>query len=403
MNRLLNYFAICLLFFNYACNYSVNNSNNKKNFDPNRLNKIANVQRELIELGQIGSNQVVIYKDGQIIYDSIVNSNLKGDENITEKTIFPLWSMSKPITTVAAMILFEEGKFMLDDPIEKFLPEMSNLQCLDAQGKAYPCRKSVTVFDLLAQQSGWGYYSSVVNGKLTLTTDLIYEDLEGFSKAMATIPLEFEPGTRYLYGINTSILGRLIEVISGQTLYEFMKDNILDPMEMYDTKFYLTEDERQFLQPLCWTEGTPHGFYKHEYDEFSYDEDSKVQLGGAGMVSTTSDYGSFCQMLLDDGIYKGKRIISPSSINWMIQPVNPELNKGTFIGFSTGFSMFNLTNPVRDGALSPNGIFGWGGYHATLFWIDRENDLYGLVMDRGTYSARDMFRKVRIATYQALD
>ena len=403
MNRyLISYITFLTLLLN-SCSIDYNKKNIKK-YDPVRIERIATVQQELIEKNQIGSNQVVIYKDGHIIYDSIVNSNLKGDENITEKTIFPLWSMSKPITTVAAMILFEEGKFMLDDPIEKYLPEMSNLQCLDEQGKAYPCRKSVTIFDLLAQQSGWGYYSSVVNGKLTLTTDLIYEDLEGFSKAMATIPLEFEPGTRYLYGINTSILGRLIEVVSGQTLFEFMKERILDPLEMFDTKFYLTEEERGLLQPLCTGDGKdPSEFYKHEYDEFSYDENSKVQLGGAGMVSTTSDYSRFCQMLLDDGIYKGKRIISPSSIELMVYPINPELNKGTFIGFSTGFSLFNLTNPVRDGALSPEGIFGWGGYHATLFWIDRENDLYGLIMDRGTYSARDMFRKVRIATYQALD
>lgn len=374
----------------------------EKRYDILRIKRIAKVQQELIDEGQIGSNQVVIYKDGHMIYDSIVNSNLSGDENITDQTIFPLWSMSKPITTVAAMILFEDGKFMLDDPIEKFLPEMSNLQCLDEKGILYPCNNSVTVLDLLAHQTGWGYYSSLMNDKHILITDLIYEDLEDFSKAMAAIPLQFEPGTRYLYGINTSILGRLIEVISGQTLYEFMKESILDPLEMYDTKFYLTEDERKLLQPLCWTEGIPSGFYKHDYDEFSYNENSKVQLGGAGMVSTTSDYSHFCKMLLDNGIYKEKRIISPSSVKLMVNPINPELNDGTFIGFSTGFSLFNLTNPLRDGAISPDGIFGWGGYHATLFWIDQENDLYGLVMDRGTYSARDMFRKVRTATYQAL-
>ena len=131
----------------------------EKRYDDLRIKRIANVQQELIEKGQIGSNQVIIYKDGHIIYDSIVNSNLLGDKNITAQTIFPLWSMSKPITTVAAMILFEDGKFMLDDPIEKFLPEMANLQCLNEEGIVYPCNNSVTVFDLLAQQSV-GYYPS---------------------------------------------------------------------------------------------------------------------------------------------------------------------------------------------------------------------------------------------------
>ena len=401
MYRILFFLFITVI--NTSCNYTTTDKKSVKNYDQVRLNKIANVQQELINKGQIGSNQVVIYKDGQIIYDSIVNSNLDGDEDITSKTIFPLWSMTKPITTVAAMILFEDGKFLLDDPIEKYLPELANLKCLDKEGNSYPCKNSVTIFDLLAHQTGWGYYPSEIAGKFILISDLAYKDLEDFSRSMASVPLEFEPGTRYLYGINTSILGRLIEVVSGQTLYEFMKIRILDPLEMFDTKFYLTKEERDLLQPLCWTEGTPAGFYKHEYDELNYNEDSKVQFGGAGMVSTTSDYSHFCQMLLDNGMYKGKRIISPSSIKLMITPVNPELNDGTFIGFSTGFSLFNLTNPTRDGALSPEGIFGWGGYHATLFWIDQENDLYGLVMDRGTHSARDMFRKVRIATYQSLN
>ena len=403
MNRCLLQFSVFVMLFIVGCKQPTKEEQHEKNYDPIALEKIAAVQKELIDKNQIGSNQVVIYKDGQIIYDSIVNSGLDGDADITDNTIFPLWSMTKPITTVAAMILYEEGKFKLDDPIEKYLPEMANLLCLDTVGNSYPCQKSVTILDLLAHQSGWGYYAKEVDGKLTLTTDLIYEDTEGFSKSMATIPLQFEPGTRYMYGINTSILGRIIEVISEQTFYDFMKDRILDPLEMFKTKFYLTADERKLLQPLCIGDGiNPSKFYKHEYDDFSYNESSKVQLGGSGMVSTTSDYSNFCQMLLDNGMYKGKRIISVKSIKQMYTPINPELNNGTFIGCSTGYSLFNLTNPKRDSTSSPKGIFGWGGYHATLFWIDQENNLYGLVMDRGSYSAREMFVKVRRTTYESL-
>jgi CubicO group peptidase (beta-lactamase class C family) len=394
----MKYFFTFSLFLilSYGCTKNPKEIRKEKSFDLARLEKIAKVQRELIERGQIGSNQVIIYKDGQVIYDSIVNSGLKGDANITSSTIFPLWSMSKPITTVAAMILFENGKFLMDDPLNKYLPEMANLKCLDSNGNNYPCKKSVTIFDVLTHQSGWDYYPTEVGEKYILISDTLYKNLEDFSKKMATMPLKFEPGTQYLYGINTSVLGRLIEVISGQTLYEFMKDNIFDPLEMTNTKFYLTDKERDLLQPLCFSEENHPVFYKHEYD------DSYVQLGGAGLVSTSKDYSHFCEMLLNDGIFNDKRILSPASIKYMREPINTELNEGTFIGFSTGFSFFNLTNPNRDGALSPKGIFGWGGYHATLFWIDQENDLYGLVMDRGSYSAREMFRKIRIATYQAL-
>ena len=370
--------------------------------DPTRLEKIAAVQQEMITKGQVGSNHVVIFKDGQTIYDSIVNSGLHGDQDITHETIFPIWSMTKPITTVAALILLEEGKFLLDDPLEKYLPEMANLQCLDAEGNMYPCNTQVTIFDILSHQSGWGYYPRNIDGHNTLLSDLWYKDLEDFSRSMASIPLEFEPGTRYLYGVNTSIVGRLIEVVSKKSLYQFMKERIFEPLEMDNTKFHLTADDRKRLQPLLRAEGDSIKFYREQYNELSYSEDSNLYFGGAGLVSTTKDYGNFCAMLLNHGAYKGKQIISPASIKLMATPVNPELENGTFIGSSTAFSLFNLTNPIRDGGLSPKGIFGWGGYHGTLFWIDQKNNLYGLVMDRSSQSAREMFTKVRIATYQAL-
>ncbi|TMU50716.1 serine hydrolase domain-containing protein [Flagellimonas algicola] len=372
-------------------------------YNQSRLNRIATVQRDIIQKGLTGSNQVLIFKDGQIIYDSIVNSGLRGDENITDQTIFPLWSMTKPITTVAVMILLEEGKIFLDDPIEKHLPEMADPKCQHESGNTYPCTRSVTILDLLAHRSGWGYYPRKSDGQQVLLSDLWYKDLEDFSRSMVSIPLKFEPGSQYQYGINTSILGRLIEVITGKSLYEFLKDRILGPLEMHDTKFHLTDDEKVRLQPLLRNENGVINFYKHKYNELSYLKSSEVQLGGAGMVSTTKDYANFCQMLLNNGSFKGRHIISPTSVELIKTPLNPELENGTFTGCSTGFSLFILTDPVKDGTLSPKGIFGWGGYHGTLFWIDQKNNLFGLVMDRTSQPATDVFRKVRIATYQALN
>ncbi len=366
------------------------------------LEKMGSAQHNLIKNKMTGSNQVIIYKDGEAIYDSIVNSGLTGDADITDKTIFPIWSMSKPITTVAAMILFEEGKFAMEDPIEKFLPEMENLQCLDEEGNSYPCKKSVTVFDLLAHQSGWGYYPFDDQGNRILIRDLHFEDLEDFSKTIAGKPLQFEPGARYQYGVNTSILGRLIEVISGQTFYVFLKERVLDPLEMENTKFYLTASERDLVQPLFRKDDSGFGFYLGGHDELSYNKESKTQLGGAGLVSTTEDYAHFCQMLLDNGVYKGQKLLDSASIKMMTSVINPELNRGTFIGFSTGFSMFNLTDTERDATGSPSGIFGWGGYHGTLFWIDQTNNLYGLVMTRNSLPARETFRTVRKAAYQGI-
>ncbi len=400
--KISHWVSVVLVIICWACKIDPAKKDPVSFLNPDRLERIHQVQQHMIDEGKVGSNQVLIYKAGEIAYNHIVNSGHQMDAAISDSTIFPLWSMTKPITTVAAMMLFERGKFLLSDPIEDYLPEMKGLQCLDEEGNIYPCKKSVTVLDLLAHQSGWGYYPRQVGGKYLLITDSVYADLEHFTREIAGIPLQFEPGSRYLYGVNTSILGRLIEVVSQMTLSQFLEENIFNPLEMKDTKFYLTPDERKLLQPLHRLQDGRSHYFHSQFDELSYKQTSKVPFGGAGLVSTTKDYSHFCEMLVNGGVYQGHRLISPLSLQWMKQAINPELEQGTFVGCSTGFSLFNMTNPLKSGGLSPQGIFGWGGYHGTLFWIDLENQLYGLVMCRTSYPAREMFSRIRTATYQAL-
>ena len=309
-------FAIIVSFL-VSCNTASNESRAQEyqsGYDPVRIQRIKDLQQELIDDGLMGSSHVVIYKDGRMIYNQIVNSEHPDDKEITDETIFPIWSMSKPITTVATMILFEEGKFMLDDPVGKYIPELNSLQCIDNEGNIYPCKNKITIRDLLTHESGYGYYPEVFEGK--------FSDLGDFVTKIAEIPLSFEPGTEHQYGLSNAILGRLIEVLSGQGLYEFLKDRIFDPLEMSDTDFDLTADEREHFQPLFRLQDTSIGYYTTEFDELSYQPGSKVQLGGEGLVSTTSDYCNFCEMLLNNGVFHGKRILSPTSISWMHQPQN---------------------------------------------------------------------------------
>lgn len=401
MNRFF-YFIIVAGFF-ASCNSVTKKSESQefqRGYDPVRIQRIADLQQELIDEEITGSSHVVIYKDDRMIYNNIVNSGHSGDLDITDETLFPIWSMSKPITTVAVMILFEEGKFMLDDPVGKYLPELDSLQCLDEEGNEYPCNNQVTIRHLLTHESGFGYYPEVHDGKYYLVNDKNFSDLEDFTIKIAKNPLHFEPGTKYQYGLNTAILGRLIEVISGRGFYDFLKERIFDPLDMPDTDFDLTDDERKRFQPLYQLNDTTIGYYTREFDELSYQPESKVQLGGEGLVTTTADYCHFCEMLLNNGVYNGERILSPTSIAWMHHP----LTEGLFYGFKSGFTFYHLTDPLKDGALSPEGIFGWGGYHQTWFWIDQQNDLFGLIMIRrsgpGSFS---IFKKFRIATYQALN
>ena len=371
-----------------------------KRYEDTRLTRIHDFQQMLISEGTAGSNIAMVYMDGSIIYREIVNSGKDGDADITDQTIFPIWSMSKPITTVAAMILYEEGRFLLDDPVSKYIPEMENLNCKDENGKIYPCREILTMRHILAHRSGWSYDLGYLNVQPSIISDTLFTDLADFAAKIPAVPLDHEPGLRYTYGINTALVGRVIEVISGQSFYEFLKNRIFDPLEMTHTKFYLTDEERTHFQPLYRTTDKGATFERGTYDELSYAPGTKVQLGGEGLVSTPEDYSHFAEMLVNDGVYKERRILSPAAIALIHMKHSDEELEET--GFWNGFSYFHLAIPVKDGFLSPEGIFGWSGYHNTHFWIDQKNHLFGLFMTRRTPYEQDIQRRFRRAVYQAI-
>jgi CubicO group peptidase (beta-lactamase class C family) len=404
MKKLTSLFLFSVYFFLPGCEQKngqqpVSTLPGKK-YDDSRLARIHDFQQQLIGEGTTGSNIALVYMDGSIIYREIVNSGKDGDANITDQTIFPIWSMSKPITTVAAMILYEEGRFLLDDPVSKYIPEMKNLQCPDENGGIYPCRETLTIRHILAHRSGWSYDLDYLNIQPQVITDTLFKDLADFAVKVSKLPLDHEPGARYTYGINTALVGRVIEVISGQPFYDFLKERIFDPLEMTHTKFYLTDEERTHLQPLYRTTDKGATFERNTYDELSYAPGTKVQLGGEGLVSTPEDYSHFAEMLVNDGIYKGKRILSPAGIALMHMKHSDEELEET--GFWNGFSYFHLAVPVKDSFLSPEGIFGWSGYHNTHFWIDQKNHLFGLFMTRRTPYEQDIQRRFRRAVYQAI-
>jgi CubicO group peptidase (beta-lactamase class C family) len=391
---------LCLFSCNIKTESPADSTLEQKEYEKSRLSRIRDFQEKLIDEGTTGSNIALVYKDGEIIYRNIVNSGKEGDADIIETTIFPIWSMSKPITTVAAMILFEEDGFLLEDPVSMYIPEMKNLKCRDKNGNIYPCRETLTMRHILAHRSGWSYNLAYLDGQPMVITDTLFSDLADFASTIASLPLDHEPGERYTYGINTALVGRVIEVISGQSFYDFLKERIFDPLEMSNTKFYLTEEERSYFQPLY--RATPDGaaFVRKVYDELSYEPGSRVQLGGEGLVSTPEDYSHFAEMLVNNGFYKGKRILSPAAIALMhMNHSDEELAQS---GFWNGFSYFHLAAPEKDGFLSPKGIFGWSGYHNTHFWIDQENDLFGLFMTRRTPYEQNIQRRFRRAVYQAI-
>ena len=382
----------------------------QNNLGYSQFEAVKNFQKEIIKNEITGSNVVMIYKEGKVVFLNAENSNLMGDKKISnqsykpyQETLFPIWSMSKPITVVSIMILVEKGLIKLDDNVSKYLPEYNQIYCKGKSGK-YLCKKPLKIIHLLTHRSGFGYYSHQGYG-YGLTSTIKYDNLNDFSKDLSKVVLEFEPGEKYYYGVNQALLGRVVEVVSRKNFYEFLNDEIFEPLEMNETKFYLTQEDRSRFQPLYINFGDIKGFTS-ELDELTYEENNKAYFGGEGLISTMNDYSNFCIMLLNGGVYKGKRIISEKSIGTMTKKYSSsypieEFADTSKLGFNYGFSMFVLDDPLVDGTRSTKGIYGWSGYHGTHFWIDPEKKMFGLFMSRHrqNQSNIDVQKELRKAVY----
>jgi CubicO group peptidase (beta-lactamase class C family) len=378
-----------------------------------QFNEIKLLQKKLIVDEITGSNVALVYKEGNVVYFNIQNSGKIGDKNISnqsykpyKETIFPIWSMSKPISIVATMILLERGLIKLTDNISKYIPAMKNMNC-ETENGIQPCENQIKIIDLLTHRSGLGYYSDPGYG-YGYTNSIKYDNLEEFTNDLSEVVLKFEPGLKYFYGINQAVLGRVIEVVSNQTFFEFLKKELFDPLEMNETKFYLTKQERDRFQPLFINTGALKGF-TYDLNELSYKKNNEAYFGGEGLVSTLGDYSNFCKMLLNGGSYNGKKIISQNSINLMTKKYsqsypNEEFADTRKLGFYYGFSLFVLENPEIDNTNSTKGIYGWSGYHNTHFWIDPKKQLFAIFLSRSRQGVSniDTQKEFRRAVYKTI-
>ena len=375
---------------------------------PEVQRNIEAYQHALIARGVTGGSIAGVFRGGDAIAYSIVNSGLAGDTAITPNTLFPIWSMSKPITIAAMMILHERGLYEVNDPVSKYIPYFANLKCKDKDGKVYPCKNDLRIVHLLSHRSGYGYYDPGKGPSIPGP----YQNLDQFVRAVAAHPLEFEPGTEYLYGINQAILGRLVEVLSGKEFFALLSEAIFEPLGMADTKFELSPDDRKRFAALFrkpdpskddgrFDSGS--SVFSTTQDELSYEPGTKAQFGGEGLVSTFEDYRHFCEMLLGKGTYRGKRVLDERSIEMMTAVTTEgKLTRGYNNGHDYGYSLFILSEPALDGTGAPKGIFGWSGYHNTHFWIDYEKNIYGLFMTRTAPFSWEIQKQFRAAVYRGL-
>ena len=382
-----------------------------------RLAKVTEfVEREIAD-GNLVGTVTLVARHGQVVhFEAAGRYGLEDDRPMETDALFRIFSMTKPITAVAAMMLYEEGAFHLGDPVAKYLPELANMQ-LSIDGEPVPPQSSMTIEHLMTHTAGLtnGWHPEDPVERAYRDAALRQSpDLNSFIEKLATLPLRFEPGTRYHYSVATDVLGALVERLSGQTLEQFFQTRIFDPLEMHDTFFNVPDDKmpRMAGSHLWNAEGQEMNPMPAEL----LPPPSGVTLfsGGAGLISTAHDYWRFCEMLLRGGSLDGVRILGPKTVQAMTMArLTPEVrdNGATeypashlYPGQSFGLGFGVITDTAQVGVISSKGEYSWGGIANTKFWIDPEEDLIVVFMTQvlGTpHSDRHRF-DLKVATYQAL-
>jgi len=387
-------------------------------FSLSRLNRISDLMRRYIESGRLAGTITCIARRGQTVFFDVQGyQNLENHTPLAEDSIFRIYSMTKPITSVALMMLFEESRFTLTDPVSQYIPAFKDLKVLNADGKLEDPHRPMTIQDLLRHTAGLSYggfndthlpvdklydeHASMVTNKITN---------EELTKLLATLPLAFHPGEKWHYSMATDVCGYLVEELSGMSLAEFMQAKIFNPLGMTDTAF---EIEPSKLNRLCTLYGkTPDSsFGVLDLPETSeYLAPVKLHAGGSGLLSTTSDYLKFAQCMLNQGELNGVQLLGRKTIELMTMnhlPLNllPIAFEGSVPMMGTGFGLgFSVTLDTAQNAIPGSvGEYGWGGYAETFFWIDPQEELTAVLMTQylpsQTYPIRKEFKA---AVYQAL-
>lgn len=387
--------------------------------DYTRLSYIDTVIQEYLAKDWTKGVVTLFVKDNKIIqHKGYGYADAATKKPMLPNSLFRIMSQTKAITSVGIMMLYEKGKFLLDDPIGNFIPEFKNQVVIDTYNAAdttyttVPAKRAITFRDLLTHTSGIDYAAigtanmraiyakaGLPSGLGKFDTDLLTE-----MKKLAKLPLAFQPGDRFQYGLNTDLLGSLIEVISGQTLEVYFHENIFSPLGMTDTYFNLPPSKANRLTTV-YTEDAANKIIAWSPTFRNIDPayptiPTTYFSGGAGLTSTAYDYAVFLQMLLNGGIYNGKRLLAPRTIELMTSnQLNFPFNKVN--GFGLGFEI--ITEKGATQSPKNEGTFSWGGYYGTTYWADPKAGIIGLVMTQHTPNSHgDLSSKITSVLYASL-
>lgn len=347
-------------------------------FSPARLERVTDFVQSAVDQRQYAGAVILIARQGHVVRTQGLGYRVDA--------IFQIYSMTKPITSVAALALLEEGRLTLDDPVSRFIPEFARMQVLDSAGSR-PAAGPITIKHLLTHTAGFAAGEKVHGPAVDRLNAARLDEspsLAAFATGLAALPLANDPGLRFSYdGVNTEVLSRVIEVVAGVPFDQFVRDRVLTPLRMTDTGFSLPTDKRARIVEMTSTDEAGHLVKASTGPNPLGEMRKRYPSGAGGLYSTAADYFRFCQMLLNGGELDGARILGRKTVELMMSnqltqlspPVN-EFNDGE--GF--GLGGYVVLDPARRGQLGSVGQFGWSGAAATWFMIDPREQLVAILL-----------------------
>jgi CubicO group peptidase (beta-lactamase class C family) len=395
-------------------------------FDPKRLANLDNHFARYVDTGLLAGWQIVVTRRGEVAHASTYGQrDLESGAAVTPDTLWRIYSMTKPVTSVAAMTLWEEGRFELTDEISRWIPEFADVKVWD-KGSALrpytvPATEPIRMWHLLTHTSGltYGFMQSHPVDALYRAAgyDLASSapgDLAATARNWAKLPLLHQPGTRWSYSVSTAVLGRVLEVITGQTLDEVIAERILTPLKMTDTRWWVDTEDANRMAALYVP--NPANGKALRYDLIGAGAFKKPEMlgGGEGLISSAADYHRFTQMLLNEGELEGVRLLSSRTVRYMTRNHLPggqtlgDLSTGGFaettfdgVGFGLGFAV--LLDPAVAKVMGTEGLYYWGGAASTTFWVDPAEELTAMLFTQLMPSSLHPLRpQLRQLVYSAL-
>src|SRR4051812_29447692 len=395
-------------------------------FSAERLERLHRGMQGLVDQHEVSGIVTLLARDGKVVDVHAVGlQDIESKKPMQTDTLFRIASMSKPITSVAIMMLYEDGKLLLTDPVSKFIPAFKEMRVVTrnepgADAATTPAKGPITIRDLLTHRSGLSYgfldsgpvgeayRKSGVSDGLTITDVTLAENIDKLAQA----PLQSQPGAEWHYSLGVDVLGRVVEVASGTTFDVFLRDRIFKPLRMNDTSFDLSPDKFARLATVYTPDGNggirqmkdPESFGNTRMSPLTYYRAPKKYFsGGAGLVSTAHDYARFAQMLLNGGELDGARLLSPKTIELMTASHTSDLPAAGLLGPGSNFGLgFRISTDLGAGqAIGSEGMYGWSGIYGTTFWVDPKERLIAIMMVQ-RFPGTPVAAPFQVLTYQAL-